>query len=115
MNNYDYMWDFVVLDGVDFQDCNRVHPLMQKRVQTILQNLSQDTNVKKIVLFGSSIEFRCNSYSDIDLYIEKYNHDKPLEKDYEIDCEVDLIFDLNPSSRLYQEIDKKGLLLFERK
>ncbi len=22
------MWDFPVMDGVDFQDANRVHPLM---------------------------------------------------------------------------------------
>lgn len=115
MNNYDYMWDFDVLDGVEFQCCNRVHPLMQRRVQSILNSLKEDTNVKKIVLFGSSIEFRCNSYSDIDLYIEKYDHEKPLEKNFEVDCEVDLLFDLEHDSRLYQEIDKKGLLLFERK
>ncbi len=108
------MWDFEVLPGVDFQDCNRVHPLMQKRVQKIINSLKKDTNVKKAVLFGSSIEFRCSSYSDIDLYIEKYDQEKPLEKDFEIDCEVDILADLEHNTRLYQEIDKKGLILLER-
>lgn len=115
MNNFDYMWDFDILNGVDFPHCNRVHPLMQRRIQMILNKLKEDSNIKTVVLFGSSLEFRCSSYSDIDLYIEKYDHEKKVESDWDIDCEVDLLMDLDHSSNLYREIDKKGLLLFERK
>lgn len=70
MNNFQEMWDFDVREGVDFLHCNRVHPLMQTRVQNLLKELKQDKNINKIVLFGSSLEFRCSSYSDIDLYKE---------------------------------------------
>lgn len=71
MNHFQSMWDFPVKDGVCFTHCNRVHPLMQERVQRLLEDLKQDENIQKIVLFGSSLQFRCSSYSDIDLYIEK--------------------------------------------
>ncbi len=114
MNQFQEMWDFDVKEGVDFLHCNRVHPLMQTRIQKILQELKQDTNIKKIVLFGSSLEFRCSSYSDIDLYIEKENPALPLEKEPVLDCELDLVMNLDRENRLYQEIDRTGLLLFER-
>ena len=56
MNNFSAMWDF---------------PIMQKRVERLLDALKKDSNVVRVVLFGSSLEFRCSSQSDIDLYIEK--------------------------------------------
>ena len=99
------MWDFPVMDGVDFQDANRVHPLMQKRVERLIREFAKDPNIRKVILFGSSLEFRCNSASDIDLYIEKYDSDKKL---------IDLISNLSPASRLYKEIEQTGLLLYER-
>lgn len=100
--------------GVDFLHCNRVHPLMQARMQEILHILVQDDNIKKIVLYGSPIEFRCSSYSDIDLYIEKNDPNLPLKKEPVVDCEIDLVMDLEHDSRLYQSIDQKGLLLYDR-
>ena len=86
------MWDFPVMDGVDFQDANRVHPLMQKRVERLIREFAKDPNIRKVILFGSSLEFRCNSAS----------------------CEIDLISNLSPASRLYKEIEQTGLLLYER-
>ncbi len=114
MNNFQEMWDFDVREGVDFLHCNRVHPLMQTRVQNLLKELKQDKNINKIVLFGSSLEFRCSSYSDIDLYIEKEDPGLPLKKEPILDCELDIVMNLDHKNRLYQEIDRTGLLLFER-
>ncbi len=113
MNNYQKMWDFPVADGISFPDANRIHPLMQKRVDTLIRSLRKDNNIRRLVLFGSSLEFRCNSHSDIDLYIEKFDENKKMENLPELDCEVDIVTNLPPESRLYQEIDKTGLLLFE--
>ena len=114
MNNMKNMWDFPVKEGVSFQNANRVHPLMQARVEKLIHHLLGDKNVKRAVLFGSSLEFRCSSYSDIDLYLEKHEKGKKLEPLPEVGCEVDIITDLPPESVLYREIDAKGLLLFER-
>lgn len=114
MNNFQEMWDFPVKEGICFKHCNRVHPLMQERVQQVLEQLKKDENIQKIVLFGSSLEFRCSSYSDLDLYIEKKNPGIPLKQEPVLDCELDLIMDLGHENRLYSEIDRTGLLLFER-
>lgn len=114
MNNYKNMWDFPITEGVTFPNANRVHPLMQRRVEKLIQHICKDKNIRRLVLYGSSLEFRCNSTSDIDLYIEKYDKDKKLTNLPELDCELDIITNLSPDSRLYQEIDRTGLLLFER-
>ena len=114
MRKTDTMWDFPVMDGISFPNANRIHPLMQRRVAQILQAVSKDPNVRRLVFYGSSLEFRCSSASDIDLYIEKYDPDKKLAGFPDLDCEADIITNLSPDNRLYQEIDRTGLLLFER-
>ena len=115
MNNSKNMWDFPVMEGVTFPNANRVHPLMQRRVEKLLRSVPKDKNVCRLVLFGSALEFRCGSSSDLDLYVEKYDKDKKLEYFPELDCEVDIVTNLPADSRLYREIDRTGLLLFERR
>lgn len=114
MNNTANMWDFPVMEGVTFRYANRIHPLMQRRVEKLIRGLEKDQNIRRLVLFGSSLEFRCSSSSDIDLYVEKYDLEKKLEYLPEIDCETDIITNLSPDHKLYQEIERTGLLLFER-
>ncbi len=114
MNHIENMWDFPVMGGITFQNANRVHPLMQRRVEMLIRELGKDQNIRRLILFGSSLEFRCRSDSDIDLYIEKYNPRKKLESLPELDCEIDIIMNLQPDNKLYQRIEQTGLLLFER-
>lgn len=114
MDNMKYMWDFPVMEGISFRNANRVHPLQQKRVQKLIGEFGKDKNIRRVVLFGSSLEFRCSSNSDIDLYIEKYDTEKKLEYVPELDCETDIITNLPPDNKLYQKIEQTGLLLFER-
>lgn len=114
MNHFEAMWKFPVKEGIDFMHCVHVHPLMQERVQKILTELKKDGNIQRIVLFGSSLEFRCDSFSDLDLYIEKKDPGLPLKSEPVSDCEIDLVMDLDHAGRLYQEIERTGLLLFDR-
>ncbi|WP_244324689.1 nucleotidyltransferase domain-containing protein [Sporofaciens musculi] len=108
------MWDFPVMEGIAFPDANRVHPLMQGRVEKLIYELAKDQNIRRVVLFGSSLEFRCNSASDMDIYIEKFDSGKKLEYVPELDCEIDIVTNLSHDNRLYHEIEQTGLLLFER-
>lgn len=94
MRSTDMMWDFPVMDGVTFPNANRIHPLMQHRVEKILLGIRRDQNVHKLILYGSSLEFHCNSASDIDLYIEKYDPDQKLAFFPDLDCETDIITNL---------------------
>nr|WP_300661867.1 nucleotidyltransferase domain-containing protein [uncultured Acetatifactor sp.] len=114
MDNMKNMWDFPVMEGVSFQKANRVHPLMQARVEKLIYHFYQDENIRKMVLFGSSLDFRCNSYSDIDLYLEKKEKEKKTGPLPELDCDVDIIANLSSTSPLYREIEETGLVLFER-
>lgn len=114
MNNMNNMWNFPVLEGVSFPNANRVHPLMQRRVQKMICELVKDKNILRLILFGSALEFRCSSTSDIDLYIEKLDSTKKLEHFPELDCETDIITNLPPDNKLYQQIVQTGLTLFER-
>lgn len=87
---------------------------MQHRIEKLICERRKDQNIHRVILFGSSLEFRCNSTSDIDLYIEKYDSDKKLSCFPELDCEVDIITNLKPDNKLHQDIETTGLLLFER-
>ena len=114
MNDFKKMWDFPVKEGVTFQNANRIHPLMQTRVEKLIQSIRKDDNVRRLIIYGSSLQFRCSSNSDIDLYIEKYDKGRKLKELPELECEIDIITNLPPTSGLYQEIDRTGLILFER-
>lgn len=114
MNDTENMWDFPIMEGVFFKNANRVHPLMQRRVEKLIHEFSKDRNIQRLILFGSSLEFRCSSDSDIDLYVEKLDSEKKLEYIPELDCETDIITNLSPDSKLYQQITQTGLVLFER-
>ncbi len=53
-----------------------VYKEMLRRVEKLIRELAKDQNIRRLILFGSSLEFRCGSNSDIDLYIEKYDPKK---------------------------------------
>ena len=46
MNDFKKMWDFPVKEGVTFQNANRIHPLMQTRVEKLIQSIRKDDNVR---------------------------------------------------------------------
>lgn len=41
MNNFSTMWDFPIMDHVTLEYANRIHPLMQKRVERLLDALKK--------------------------------------------------------------------------
>lgn len=114
MRNVKELWDFPVKEGISFPDANRVHPLMQEAVELVWKAAGKDGNLRKLILFGSALEFRCDSYSDLDLYAESMDPEMPLNFLPDLKCEVDLVTNLSHDSRLYREIDRTGLLLYER-
>lgn len=59
MNNFQEMWDFDVREGVDFLHCNRVHPLMQTRVQNLLKEFLMSFLPKEERLKCSIFEMNC--------------------------------------------------------
>jgi predicted nucleotidyltransferase len=54
----------------NFADIHRIHPLKQKELSSLANNESVQDLCKSIIVFGSSISAKCNSFSDIDLAVE---------------------------------------------
>lgn len=48
-----------------------VHPLKQDLIQGFQEDFQKDSNILAVIVFGSGVEFRCNSYSDLDLLFER--------------------------------------------
>lgn len=114
-NHFENTWDFEVLAPTDVENINRIHPLKQKEVISIVEKLREEEPIKRIVVFGSAVEFRCSSRSDIDLYIETDDSDYRILLPYEkLESEVDLLRDLDHGTRLFRQIEKTGIVVFER-
>ncbi len=47
LNNTSNMWDFPVMEGITFQNANRVHPLMQGRVERVIHEFGKDQNIRR--------------------------------------------------------------------
>lgn len=56
MNNFSAMWDFPIMDHVTLEYANRIHPLMQKRVERLLDALKKDSNVVRVVLGSLTVQ-----------------------------------------------------------
>lgn len=114
---FDHFEDKYIFDnysGCNYRNVDRIHPLKQKEVGEIIECLSLDDNVLYIVIFGSSADFSCNSYSDIDVYVQLKDETQALKKKPDIRSEVDYIFNLDENNKLFVEIEKKGVLVYER-
>lgn len=61
---------FKVCINNPFDNCEYVYPIQQKKVAEMIDHLKEDNNVKKIILFGSSVTSKCHRDSDIDIYVE---------------------------------------------
>lgn len=105
------------------QNLQYIHPLNRNAVEEISSYLSENPNVAKIIIFGSSITSQCHNDSDVDLYVElKDRYIAPTHegraKQQLIDRSFDFSFDLwtnyTVDVRLLFEIKEKGIVVYER-
>ncbi len=79
--------NFKVVISTPFLNCEKIYPIQQIRILNLINNFKRDKNIKKIIIFGSSITSSCHIDSDLDVYLELANNKKiSLDKiDYELD------------------------------
>lgn len=96
-----------------FENCEKIHPLQQKKVRKIIDSLSTDSNVLSITIFGSSVRGDCHAGSDVDIYLILKKEDK-----VHLNC-TDFVYDLwtnfTVDSRMLKEILKKGVRVYARR
>ena len=94
-------------------NCNRIHPLKQKEIQKLVNSCAEDNGLDALIIFGSSVEFRCNSKSDIDMVVIRNDGYKKVPNDFfEINSDVDILFDIG--ERLKKILWEHGVLVYRR-
>lgn len=121
-DNKQNKYQFPIIIKNDNYECSRIHPLMQKKINDVYKVVSKEETIEKVIVFGSSINIRCNNKSDIDLAIQlkdKFftlkDKNKISEKIQEaVDYNADIIWlntiDLN--SQLSKDIEEFGVTIF---
>ncbi len=120
-DNKEKIFNFpIVCDSKEY-DAKRIYPLKQKIVKEIYESLSKRKEIKKVILFGSSLNITCTKDSDLDLAIELF--DTTLENKNIISEIIQNITNYNSDIIWLDTLDKestiynrimKGLLLYEQ-
>lgn len=96
---------------------------MQKRVNEIYWLIKEKDTIEKVIIFGSSVNIRCNKKSDLDIaikikneYFNRQNQNIISEEIQEI-CEYnsDIVWlnTIDYESQLYHNISAKGVVIYE--
>ena len=97
-----------------FKNINKIFPTKQKDIRQMVEVCKKDKNIKKIIIFGSSITSLCNPWSDIDIYFEF----KKEPNSYPSISSNVAVFDkwdnFNVDDNLLKEITKNGVIVYER-
>ena len=97
-----------------FLNINKIFPTQQEAVAEMIEVCKKIPNIRKIIIFGSSVTPRCNPESDIDIYFETV---KEMNKWPSIGSHT-VVFDkwdnFTVDKNLYDEIMKTGVLVYER-
>lgn len=94
-----------------FLNADRIHPIMQKDVLAIINDLKNDSNVIRIIVFGSSVTSHVKSGSDIDLFVE-IKKNKRVHQTL-IETPVDFWTNFSVDEEMLQEILKTGVKVYE--
>lgn len=100
--------------GKPFLNIKKIFPTKQKYVAQMIDVCKNNPNVKKIIIFGSSITSGCNPWSDIDIYfeMEKEPHSYPTIASHT--QAFDKWSNFTASGDLLTEIQKNGVVVYER-
>jgi predicted nucleotidyltransferase len=116
MNYIEYTWErqrdircvfpvCVECDGINVQ---YIHPLQQKRAVAINRALQNDKRVVSIVLFGSSVNLRCNIHSDLDVVVRLKDDSITRENKNDVSEIIQECCDWNADVLWYDLLDRKG-------
>lgn len=96
-----------------FEQCQRIYPIQQWKIRELIDDISRDSAVESITIFGSSVTERCHQGSDVDLYVELTTDHNPVQNKH--DFAFDLWTNFTADERLKTEILKKGVKVYDRR
>lgn len=97
-----------------FLNINKIFPTQQEDVGKMIEVCKKIPNIKKIIIFGSSVTSRCNPWSDIDIFFET---EREMNRWPSIGSHT-AVFDkwdnFTVDEKLMDEINRTGVLVYER-
>ncbi len=103
--------EFPVLLQIPRVETERIHPLQQKKIFRICEILRDDERVLTVVLFGSSVNLRCNQYSDIDVVVRLREEFVCNEVKNDVSEKIQLACDWNADILWYDRIQNNSRFL----
>lgn len=95
-----------------FPNSDKIHPLKQKKVASIIEQAKGIPEIKRIIIFGSSTSRRCIPDSDLDVYFELSK--KVSLSNIIVDDVLDKWTNYDVDERFLEEIEKTGVVVYER-
>lgn len=105
------MWN-VVTDY--FWNAPAIFPTQQKDVAAMVDLCKKDSNIQRVIIFGSSVTPHCHPWSDIDIYFELLEDTYLLPVVKDSDAIFDKWTNFNVSPELLDEINRTGVPVFQR-
>lgn len=113
----------IVVENLNYQ-ANRIHPLMQRVVNDIYEYVKTNNSIEKVIIFGSAINIRCNNKSDIDVALKirdecfnmeyKNKISEIIQEISNFNADIIWLNTIDKNSRLYENISKKGVVIYEQ-
>ena len=97
-----------------FLNINRIFPTQQEHVAKLIEVCKDIPNIKKIIIFGSSVTPLCNPWSDIDVYFETKTEMNKWPSIKSHTAIFDKWDNFTVDENLLKEIMQKGVLVYER-
>lgn len=98
---------------------NRIHPLQQKNIINVVGSIT-GMGITKIVVIGSSLNLRCNPWSDLDLVLYGcldgvHRAEAEMGILSNVDGKVDILWiqDIKNTNRIIEDI-KGGVIVYEQ-
>ena len=96
-----------------FDNAELIFPTKQRAVGKMVEVCRKDSNVKRVIVFGSAVTSACNPWSDIDIFFD-------LERDVSVfpSTHDKTVYDkwnnFNASDELLKEILENGVVVYDR-
>lgn len=111
-------WDVCRFVKKPYMNAELIFPLKQAAVETAIEAARQRPDIKRLIVFGSSVRSTCNPWSDVDLYIDGADRiESPLRihhKDQAFDLWYSSDREESPEEDLFKEIDRTGVVVYDR-
>lgn len=100
-----------------------IFPLMQKQVQTVIDISATLPEIKRVIVFGSSVTMNCGIDSDLDIAVDApYICDeddflklvRPIRRAVTVDSDI-LHYNNIKNTILLKEIDSKGVEVYVKR